>query len=96
MVDIHYFIFIMNVDSAIASAIAGVVVFALTYVGLKLIYRMWRRNLKCPHCGDTVSTLKAVRLLRDQVNFTSTLPRRGRVVACPNCQAILPAELTNL
>ncbi len=42
MVDIHYFIFIMNVDSAIASAIAGIVVFALTYVGLKLIYRMWR------------------------------------------------------
>jgi prepilin signal peptidase PulO-like enzyme (type II secretory pathway) len=52
LVDIHYFIFIMNVDSAIASAIAGIVVFALTYVALKLIYRMWRRNLKCPHCGE--------------------------------------------
>ena len=53
MVDIHYFIFVMNVDSAIASAIAGVVIFGLTYVGLRLIYRMWRRNLKCPHCGET-------------------------------------------
>jgi hypothetical protein len=52
--------------------------------------------VKCPHCGESVSTLKAVRLLRDQVSFTSTLPRRGRVVACPNCQAVLPAELTNL
>jgi predicted nucleic acid-binding Zn-ribbon protein len=59
------------------------------------VYRL-ETPVKCPHCGETVRTLKAVRLLRDQVNFTSTLPRRGRVVACPNCQAILPAELTNL
>ena len=59
------------------------------------VYRL-ETPVKCPHCGDTVSTLKAVRLLRDTVSFTSTLPRRGRVVACPNCQAILPAELTNL
>jgi hypothetical protein len=57
------------------------------------VYRL-ETPVKCPFCGQTVSTLKAVRLLRDQVNFTSTLPRRGRVVACPNCQAILPAELT--
>jgi hypothetical protein len=53
MVDIHYFILVMNVDSAIASSIAGIVIFGLTYVGLKLIYRMWRRNLKCPHCGES-------------------------------------------
>lgn len=59
------------------------------------IYRL-ETPVKCPHCGETVTSLRAVRLLRDQVNFTSTLPRRGRVVACPNCQAILPAELTNL
>ena len=59
------------------------------------VYRL-ETPVKCPHCGETVSTLKAVRLLRDTVNFTSTLPRRGRVVACPSCQAILPAELTNL
>jgi hypothetical protein len=59
------------------------------------VYRL-ETPVKCPHCGEAVSTLKAVRLLRDQVNFTSTLPRRGRVVACPSCQAILPAELTNL
>jgi hypothetical protein len=52
--------------------------------------------VKCPYCQETLTTLKAVRLLRDQVNFTSTLPRRGRVLACPNCRAILPAELTNL
>jgi hypothetical protein len=59
------------------------------------IYRL-ETPVKCPHCNETISTLRAVRLLRDQVNFTSTLPRRGRVVACPSCQAVLPAELTNL
>ncbi|MSO57348.1 MAG: hypothetical protein EXQ55_10595 [Acidobacteria bacterium] len=59
------------------------------------IYRL-ETPVKCPHCSETISTLRAVRLLRDQVSFTSTLPRLGRVVACPSCQAILPAELTNL
>ncbi len=59
------------------------------------IYRL-ETPVRCPHCGESVSTLKAVRMLRDQVNFTSTLPRRGRVIACPNCDAIVPAELTNL
>lgn len=51
--------------------------------------------VRCPACGERITTLKAVRLVRAQVNFTSTLPRRGRVIACPNCLAIVPAELTN-
>ena len=51
--------------------------------------------VRCPSCGDTVSSLKAVRLLRAHVNFTSTLPRRGRLVVCPNCLAVVPAELSN-
>lgn len=51
--------------------------------------------VRCPACGERIASLKAVRLVRAQVNFTSTLPRRGRVVACPNCLAIVPAELTN-
>jgi ribosomal protein S27E len=59
------------------------------------VYRL-ETPVKCPYCGETISILKAVRLLREQVNFTSTLPRRGRVVACPVCRAVLPAELTNL
>jgi uncharacterized protein with PIN domain len=50
---------------------------------------------KCPVCGEEINSLSAVRLLRSQVNFTSTLPRRGRVMVCPQCNAILPAELTN-
>ena len=51
--------------------------------------------VRCPACGERIATLKAVRLIRAQVNFTSTLPRRGRVLACPVCLAIIPAELTN-
>ena len=59
------------------------------------VYRL-ESAVRCPSCEQTIDSLHAVRLLRDQVNFTSTLPRRGRVVACPNCKVILPAELTNL
>jgi DNA-binding NtrC family response regulator len=51
--------------------------------------------VRCPACGERVSRLKAVRLIRSHVNFTSTLPRRGRVIACPHCLAVIPAELTN-
>ena len=48
----------------------------------------------CPVCGRTISTVKVVRLLRARVNFTSTLPRHGRVVICPTCRTILSADLT--
>jgi CheY-like chemotaxis protein len=51
--------------------------------------------VRCPACGERVRTLNAVRLIRARVNFTSTLPRRGRVLVCPHCLAIAPAELTN-
>ena len=51
--------------------------------------------VKCSACGERITTVKAVRLLRAHVNFTSTLPRRGRMVACPHCLAAIPAELTN-
>jgi DNA-binding response OmpR family regulator len=58
------------------------------------VYRL-ETPVRCPQCGDTISSLKAVRLLRTQVNFTSTLPRRGRILICPSCLSIVPAELTN-
>lgn len=48
----------------------------------------------CPVCGTTITSLKVVRLLRSRVNFTSTLPRHGRVVICPKCRIILSAALT--
>jgi DNA-binding response OmpR family regulator len=57
------------------------------------VYRL-ESAVRCPQCRDTISTLQAVRLLRTQVNFTSTLPRRGRVLVCPSCAAIVSAELT--
>jgi CheY-like chemotaxis protein len=58
------------------------------------VYRL-ESEANCPQCGAIISTLKVIRLLRTQVNFISTLPRRGRVAVCPECLAILPAELTN-
>ena len=51
--------------------------------------------VRCPTCGETLTYVKAIRLLRAHVNFTSTLPRRGRLVACPHCLAVIPAELSN-
>lgn len=51
--------------------------------------------VKCSACGERITVVKAIRLLRSHVNFTSTLPRRGRIVVCPHCLAAIPAELTN-
>jgi hypothetical protein len=48
----------------------------------------------CPTCGARIRTLKVIRLLRSRVNFVSTLPRHGNVLACPSCRAILSGELT--
>lgn len=48
MVDFHYFIFIINADAAVF----GVIVFLMSYIALRLVYRMWRRSLRCPHCGE--------------------------------------------
>jgi hypothetical protein len=50
----------------------------------------------CPHCLQSLRTVAVVRLLRTRVNFTSTMPRRGRAVICPRCRAILTVELTTL
>ena len=47
----------------------------------------------CPHCGVELEEVVVVRLLRSRVTFTSTLPRRGRVIACPACRKVLTAEL---
>lgn len=51
--------------------------------------------VRCPACGERINHLNAVRLIRSRVHFTSTLPRRGRLLACPHCLAIVPGELTN-
>jgi CheY-like chemotaxis protein len=51
--------------------------------------------VRCPTCREILTTVKAVRILRARVNFTSTMPRRGRLVVCPHCLAVIPAELSN-
>ncbi|MDX1630386.1 MAG: hypothetical protein R3234_00855 [Thermoanaerobaculia bacterium] len=47
----------------------------------------------CPCCERDLETVGVIRLLRVRVNFSSTLPRRGYLVACPHCRGILPADL---
>ena len=64
----------------------------------------WRRGAvytlefpaRCPHCRELIQTLRVFRLKRTMANFTSTLPRNGRIIACPECERILTAELTAL
>lgn len=51
-------------------------------------------SAKCSGCRQKLEALQVVRLLRTRVNFTSTLPRRGRVLVCPRCRLILSAELS--
>jgi DNA-binding response OmpR family regulator len=57
------------------------------------VYRL-ETPVRCAQCREMISTLQAIRLLRTQVNFTSTLPRRGRVLVCPSCASVVSAELT--
>ena len=49
--------------------------------------------LPCPHCQELINSVMIVRLLRERVNFVSSLPRRGHVVACPACRGILSVGL---
>jgi RNase P subunit RPR2 len=51
-------------------------------------------SVACPACEQIIRTVKVVRMLRTRVNFTSTLPRHGRVVICPECRTVLSAALT--
>lgn len=51
---------------------------------------------RCPCCRATISGLLAIRLVRTRVSFISTLPRRGILMACPECRAVLPADLGGL
>jgi len=52
--------------------------------------------VRCPYCDERIHSLHIVGLTRSQVAFTSTLPRKGRVATCPECDRILPAELAGL
>ena len=50
----------------------------------------------CIGCQSWIEKVAVVRLLRTKINFTSALPRRGRVVVCSKCSAILSAEIGGL
>ena len=49
--------------------------------------------VKCNQCEQMFETVQVIRLLRKKVNFTSSLPRRGYVVVCPNCHTVVPAVI---
>ena len=51
---------------------------------------------RCPECDAEISTINILRGLRTQVSFTSTLPRKAYVMACPSCRKILSAGLSGL
>jgi hypothetical protein len=51
---------------------------------------------RCPHCREMIRSVRVLRLKRSQVTFTSTLPRGGRIIVCPECERILSAELAAL
>ena len=50
-------------------------------------------QVRCPACAQNLGAVHVVRLLRTRVNFTSSLPRRGYVVICPDCRTVIPAEV---
>jgi hypothetical protein len=50
----------------------------------------------CPQCDNEIRTFRVLRVLRTQASFTSTLPRKGYVIVCPECDRILSAELAGL
>jgi hypothetical protein len=53
-------------------------------------------STRCPQCCTEINTVRVSRLLRTQVSFTSTLPRKGYIIVCPACDGILSAELSGL
>jgi hypothetical protein len=51
---------------------------------------------RCPFCLVQIRTVRVLKLKRTQVAFTSTVPRGGRAIVCPECNRILSAELAAL
>jgi hypothetical protein len=52
--------------------------------------------VRCPNCKKSQNGIQVVRLLRTKVNFTSSLPRRGYALTCPDCKTLLSAGLSGL
>lgn len=71
-----------DADLADATWLEGAAVYAL------------EQAAKCPQCRESIDNLRVLGLTRTQVAFTSTLPRKGRVIVCPKCGQIISAELS--
>lgn len=52
--------------------------------------------VRCPHCSEFIEALQVVRILRTKVNFVSSLPRRGQVMICPECRALVTGMVGGL
>ena len=48
---------------------------------------------RCPSCREPIRSVRVLRMTRTQVSFTSTLPRGGRAMVCPECERIISIEL---
>ncbi len=68
MVDVHYFIFIINADNALIS----VLVSGLAFIMLRLVYKMWRGSQRCPHCGETFKAHPPI-VVQTEKNLPNTL-----------------------
>ena len=51
---------------------------------------------QCPECDTEITSIHVIRVMRTQVSFTSTLPRKAYVIACPACRKLLSAGLSGL
>jgi hypothetical protein len=51
---------------------------------------------QCPECNTEINSIHVIRVMRTQVSFTSTLPRKAYVIACPACRRLLSAGLSGL
>jgi hypothetical protein len=49
---------------------------------------------RCPSCREPIRSVRVLRMTRMQVAFTSTLPRGGRAMVCPQCERIISIELS--
>ena len=51
---------------------------------------------RCPHCRNPIRTLRIIKLSRSKVPFTSTLPRAGRAIVCPQCECIVSVAIAGM
>jgi hypothetical protein len=51
---------------------------------------------RCPHCRNPIRSLKIIKLSRSRAPFTSTLPRGGRAIVCPQCECIVSVAIAGM